>query len=73
MAKTQSRLLQYFYWPNLFKDVKEYCRTCDICQRIGKNNRKPKAPLITPPIISESFKHLSIDIVGPLKPTCKGC
>ena len=73
MAKTQSRLLQHFYWPNLFKDVKEYCRTCDTCQRIGKNNRKPKAPLITPPIISESFKRISIDIVGPLKPTSKGC
>ena len=73
VAKTQSRLLQHFCWPNLFKDLKEYCRTCDTCQRIGKNNRKPKASLITLPIISESFKRISIDIVDTLKPTSKGC
>ncbi|GBC19243.1 protein NYNRIN-like [Rhizophagus irregularis DAOM 181602=DAOM 197198] len=28
-----------YYWPQLGEDVKEYIRTCDICQRRGPTNR----------------------------------
>lgn len=30
--KTANRILQRFYWPTLYKDVEELCRTCAICQ-----------------------------------------
>lgn len=67
--KTLDRLLRHFCWPGIHKSVKEYCRTCDICQRLGKGAQKIRAPLINLPVISKPFSRLAIDIVGPLS-TC---
>lgn len=41
--KTAERILQRFYWPTLFKDVREMCKTCPECQRtaIGKTVQVP--------------------------------
>jgi len=68
--KTRARLLQHFYWPTVERDIKEYCRTCDRCQRLGKGPVPSKAPLQSLPLVDEPFKRLIIDIVGPL-PVCK--
>src|SRR5678815_2843397 len=67
--KTIDRLLCHFWWPGVFRDVKEYCRSCDVCQRLGKGAVKVRAPLINLPVISSPFSRLAVDIVGPLK-TC---
>ncbi|XP_064462613.1 uncharacterized protein LOC135373319 [Ornithodoros turicata] len=64
--KTKQRLLQEWYWPGCFKDVENYVRACDTCQRVGKPNERYKAPLTLVPIISEPFQRLVIDVVGPL-------
>ena len=33
---TAANILQYdFYWPTLFKDSFEFCKTCDRCQQLG--------------------------------------
>ena len=31
--KTRQRILRQFYWPTLYKDVKEFCLTCVTCQK----------------------------------------
>jgi len=36
VAKTKDRLLRHFYWPSINRDVKEFCRSCDVCQCLGK-------------------------------------
>ena len=28
--------LQRFYWPTLYRDVAEYCRTCEVCQKTSQ-------------------------------------
>jgi phosphopantetheinyl transferase (holo-ACP synthase) len=33
---TQKMLCVGVWWPTLFKDVKEYFQSCDVCQRVGK-------------------------------------
>jgi len=43
VAKMKDRLLRHFYWPTISKDVKEFCRSCDICQRLGKGASSPPA------------------------------
>ena len=44
--KTYQKILNHFYWPNLKKDVAEFCRSCHTCQVVGKPNQAiPKAPL----------------------------
>ncbi|GFT47301.1 retrovirus-related Pol polyprotein from transposon 412 [Trichonephila clavipes] len=53
------------------KDVKEFVKTCDSCQRVGKPRDKAKAPLKLVPIISEVFSKINIDAVGPLPVSTK--
>jgi hypothetical protein len=36
IKKTLDRLKPHFFWPRQRKDVVRYCRSCDTCQRIGK-------------------------------------
>ena len=46
--KTYRKILDHFYWPGMRKDVKQYCRTC---QLVGKPNLKPPlAPLKPIPV-----------------------
>ncbi|XP_064467644.1 uncharacterized protein LOC135378518 [Ornithodoros turicata] len=66
VRKTKQRLLQEWFWPGCFKDVEQYVRACDTCQKVGKPNERCKAPLTLVPIISEPFQRLVIDVVGPL-------
>lgn len=72
IKKSKERLLMEYYWPGCFKDVEEFVRSCDTCQRTGKPGEKWKAPLKLVPIISEPFRRLVIDIVGPLPATKSG-
>ena len=55
-----------FFWPHSYKDIEEYVKTCVACQKVGKNRDKVKAPLKLVPIISELFRRLSVDAIGPL-------
>src|ERR1043165_4657999 len=71
VKKTLDRLLRHFYWPGINSSVRTYCRTCDVCQRLGKGASSSRAPLINLPIIAEPFSRLAIDIVGPLS-VCDG-
>lgn len=42
---TIARIRQDFWWPNLWKDVATFVRTCDICQRYGpKQRHNPLSP-----------------------------
>ena len=70
VRKTYDRILRYFFWPRLKKDVSDYIRTCHTCQRTGKPNQVIKpAPLHPIPAIGEPFEHIIIDCVGPLPPS----
>ena len=32
--KTQDRISSNFYWPDMTNDVKRFCKSCDICQKL---------------------------------------
>ena len=68
IKKTQSRIAAVFYWPRLQEDVKQYCKSCCICQRTIQKGKLPLAPLGKMPIIDEPFRRIAIDIIGPLTP-----
>ncbi len=63
--KTAQRILRRFYWPTLYKDVADFCRSCEACQK-STHRRVPKAPMIPLPVVAEPFQRLAMDIVGPL-------
>ena len=70
-TKTTQRLLQRFYWPTLHRDVAGFCRACKACQ-LDSSRRVHKAPLIPLRIISEPFRRIAMDIVGPLPKSRSG-
>ena len=71
--KTYNRILTHFYWPNIRRDVVEYCRSCHTCQVVGKPNQKiPVAPLQPIPAFEEPFSRVIVDCVGPLPKTKSG-
>ena len=65
VEKTRQRILRRFYWPTVFKDMEEYCQCCERCQKSNPRKVQP-APLIPLPVITEPFRRIAMDIVGPL-------
>ncbi|XP_078238458.1 uncharacterized protein LOC144584971 [Pogona vitticeps] len=69
--KTQQRITQNFYWPDIGKQIKEFCKQCDVCQRQGNSRDRTKAKLCPLPVIDTPFKCIGVDIVGPLPKATK--
>ena len=72
--KTYHKILNHFFWPGLKSDVSQHCKSCHICQMVGKPNQTiPKASLQPIPAFDEPFSRIIIDCVGPLPKTKSGC
>ncbi|XP_078248527.1 uncharacterized protein LOC144588886 [Pogona vitticeps] len=69
--KTQQRITQNFYWPDIGKQIREFCKQCDVCQRQGNNRDRTKAKLCPLPVVDTPFKCIGVDIVGPLPKATK--
>ncbi|XP_047478945.1 uncharacterized protein LOC125032028 [Penaeus chinensis] len=66
--KTEIKVREQFYWPGMGADIKDYCRSCEKCQRMSSKGKIKPAPLQPIPIVTEPFSRVAIDIVGPLTP-----
>ena len=65
VKKTYDRILRFFFWPRLKRDVAEYIKTCHVCQLAGKPNQVIKpAPLLPVAAVGQPFEHLIIVCVG---------
>lgn len=42
--KTYERISWHFFWPHLYKEVKDYCATCPECQLISRKTVTSRAP-----------------------------
>ncbi|GJR92358.1 putative mitochondrial protein [Tanacetum coccineum] len=63
---TTKGLTTYFYWKGLRKMVKEWVRTCDVCQR-NKSDLSAYPGLLQPlPIPEKIWQDLSMDFIGSL-------
>ncbi|XP_013875699.1 uncharacterized protein LOC106525872 [Austrofundulus limnaeus] len=71
--KTYDCILRQFFWPGLKSDVKNYCKTCGVCQISGKPNQKiPPYPFHPVPAVDGPFDQVLVDCVGPLPRTKSG-
>ena len=59
------------YWPNMKKDIQDWCRVCISCQR-NKIKRHTISPIKNLPKPTKRFQHIHVDIVGPFYATCNG-
>ena len=68
VRRTLSRVTSNFYWPGVARDVRRYCRSCNICQKTTDKGRVGRAPLVPLPQIRVPFSRVAVDLVGPLMP-----
>ena len=69
--KTGAMIRRHFSWPGMGKDVQHWCRACERCQLVTKQNHKV-APLVPLPVVTTAFERLASDLVGPLPRTKRG-
>ena len=62
--KMMDKIRERYYWPQMYEDLRTYVKSCDICQRRGRNKRNE--PLHPIPV-GEPFHQIGIDFVGPLQ------
>lgn len=62
-------LIGRFYWPTRFKDVTQWCRSCDACQRLGP--LRPSS-IISPVMQLQPMDMMGLDFIGPFNPESEG-
>src|SRR5215469_15952305 len=66
---TYEKIRERYYWKNMRKDIENYVKTCNQCQKRGK----PRGDNELHPIkVKEPFYQIGIDFVGPLPRTRRG-
>ncbi|XP_075777530.1 uncharacterized protein LOC142827202 [Pelodiscus sinensis] len=69
--KTLQRIMQRFFWPGVYKEVRDFCESCPECQRTAQGG-VPKAPLVPLPVVEVPFDRVALDLVGPLERSRRG-
>ena len=69
--KTLERVKERFYWPGCTKDVKDWCRACDLCASRERPTCTPRAPLRTYSV-GAPLERVVLDILGPLPDLDRG-
>lgn len=57
------KLSSKFYWQHMKIDVEEFCKTCDVCQKIKTSNFNKYGLLIPSPIPSQLYESVSMDLI----------
>ena len=69
LDKMFDKIKDRYYWPQMYETIRQYVRSCDACQRRGKNKNKQ---YLHPIPTYSPFHQIGIDIVGPLPKTSRG-
>ena len=64
ITKMRALVAPMYTWPGIHRDVCAHAITCKHCQ-VYKRATPTKAPNQPMPVISEPFKKLAVDLVGP--------
>lgn len=69
--KKTYRKLTRFWWPKMHTEVESYVKSCGTCQRFKQPRGLPPGYLHNIPV-SESFEHVHLDMIGPVKTSYNG-
>ena len=62
------KIAERYYWDQMYRDIQEYVKTCETCQKRQKGRRKEP---LHPIQIGRAFERVGIDLVGPLPLTAQ--
>ena len=72
IRRTRSRIMAHFWWPRLYKDTAQFCRTCHACQVVGKPQSVVKPVSFVPiPVFEEPCSKVLVGPVSRTKPRKK--
>ena len=72
MDKTAASIERHFYWPNIRETVREYVKTCPLCQSNKAANAKPIGLMQSLPVPRRNWKQVSMDLITGLPTTVEG-
>lgn len=72
VSRTYDRIRRRFFWPGLYRSVRQYVRSCDLCQRRKTPNTYPAGLLQPLDIPSEPFFRVGLDLLGPFPQSTSG-
>ena len=70
--KTYEHLRRRFSWPRMKKNVYEYVRSCNSCQRNKASTQKPIGMMAPTEVPSRRWEHVTMDFVVRLPKTKEG-
>lgn len=71
VERTMHTIRNRFYWPDLDKDVKQYIKTCDSCQRKKVSCNKQPGIMMPISIPENIFEKIGLDLMGPIPQSSK--
>ena len=71
VTKTWNKIKREFYWPDMYKIVKDYVAQCEVCLR-SKPAATTKVGLHSAEIQQRPMQRLFVDFMGPMVRTKKG-
>ncbi|KAJ7313511.1 hypothetical protein JRQ81_004948, partial [Phrynocephalus forsythii] len=66
IKKTQIKMTNHLFCPDITKHVKKYFLNCDTCQRVGYPTDTTKTNMEEFPLTGSPFSTLQMDISRPL-------
>lgn len=62
--RTYNRIAaNYYYWPRMSREIKEFVTSCDICQKAKPRHHAPFGLLNSIPIPCNPFEIISMDFI----------
>jgi len=71
VKKTQVKVAKQAYWVGWSKDVREFCRRCDVCAKYHRGATKKQGELQNM-CVGAPWERVAIDITGPHPQSAKG-
>lgn len=65
LSKTLQNIRRYFYWGNMYRDVKNYVSSCDDCKMNKATNYVTRPPMGSKAETLRPFQRLYVDFMGP--------
>jgi hypothetical protein len=72
LNRSYDRIKLYTSWTGMKKELEDYIRRCEICQRNKITQNKTKIPLQLTTTPEVDWEKCSLDMVGLLTPTMEG-